>query len=148
MAKEKKAKGRPSIFNDAVKEQVVKMYEMGLSDAQVAGLIGVTPQTIGNWKKDESFFESLKEAKLLADECVEACLYKRATGYTHREEKVFCNANGEVTKVETVKHYAPDVTAQIFWLKNRQPAQWREKQEVEVTGNPIQIKIDQSDEKL
>ncbi|MDD5356326.1 MAG: hypothetical protein PHY56_07320, partial [Candidatus Omnitrophica bacterium] len=34
------------------------------------------------------------------------------------------------TKV-TVKEVIPDVTAQIFWLKNRQPDKWRDKQEVE-----------------
>jgi hypothetical protein len=29
-----------------------------------------------------------------------------------------------------IKSQAPDVTAQIFWLKNRQPKEWRDKVEV------------------
>lgn len=33
------------------------------------------------------------------------------------------------------KDIAPDTTAQIFWLKNRKPKEWRDKQEVEVSGN-------------
>ena len=35
---------------------------------------------------------------------------------------------------EVDKHYAPDATAAIFWLKNRQPDKWRDKQEVEQSG--------------
>ena len=29
------------------------------------------------------------------------------------------------------KHVAPDTTAQIFWLKNRKPEQWRDKPQSE-----------------
>lgn len=32
-----------------------------------------------------------------------------------------------------IKHIVPDTTAQIFWLKNRKPAEWRDKTEVNVT---------------
>ena len=33
------------------------------------------------------------------------------------------------------KQVSPDTTAQIFWLKNRKPQEWRDKKETEVTGN-------------
>nr|WP_308743166.1 helix-turn-helix domain-containing protein [uncultured Anaerocolumna sp.] len=33
------------------------------------------------------------------------------------------------------KDVAPDTTAQIFWLKNRKPKEWRDKQDIEVSGN-------------
>ena len=35
-----------------------------------------------------------------------------------------------VTK-EVTKEVVPDVTAQIFWLKNRKPTEWRDRKEVE-----------------
>jgi hypothetical protein len=35
---------------------------------------------------------------------------------------------------EYVRHYPPDPTSMIFWLKNRQPQDWRDKQEHEHTG--------------
>ena len=39
------------------------------------------------------------------------------------------------TKIKTVvKQMAPDVTAQIFWLKNRKSAEWRDKAELEHSG--------------
>ena len=37
-----------------------------------------------------------------------------------------------VTK-EVTKEVIPDVTAQIFWLKNRKPGDWRDKRETEDT---------------
>lgn len=43
---------------------------------------------------------------------------------------------------EKTKEVVPDVTAQIFWLKNRKPDQWRDKQQTEVTGangEPLQV---------
>lgn len=39
-----------------------------------------------------------------------------------------------VTK-EVTKQVIPDTTAQIFWLKNRKPEEWRDKQDIKVEGN-------------
>jgi hypothetical protein len=58
-------------------------------------------------------------------------LYQRAIGYSYDAEKIFCDRNGEVTRVPYVEHVPPDVTACIFWLKNRKPADWRDAQQME-----------------
>ena len=69
---------------------------------------------------------------------VERSLYSRAVGYSFNSEKIFCNKDGEVTRVPIVEHVPPDVTAQIFWLKNRDPAHWRDAWQMEhVTGKYI-----------
>lgn len=44
---------------------------------------------------------------------------------------------------EVTKQVAPDTTAIIFWLKNRKPAEWRDRKETEISGklgvdNPMQ----------
>ncbi|AJO24794.1 Phage protein [Heyndrickxia coagulans] len=44
---------------------------------------------------------------------------------------------------EKTKEVAPDVTAQIFWLKNRRPDKWRDKQDIEHSGS-IKNEIDMS----
>jgi hypothetical protein len=62
-----------------------------------------------------------------ADARVERSLYMRAVGYSYDAEKIFCDKNGKVTRVPYREHVPPDVTAQIFWLKNRDPAHWRER---------------------
>jgi hypothetical protein len=49
-----------------------------------------------------------------ADARVKRSLYSRAVGYSFNSEKIFCNKDGEVTRVPIVQHVPPDVTAQIF----------------------------------
>ena len=76
--------------------------------------------------------------KAEADDRVERSLYSRAVGYSFNSEKIFCNKDGEVTRVPIVEHVPPDVTAQIFWLKNRDPARWRDAWQLEhVTGKYV-----------
>ena len=57
----------------------------------------------------------------------------RAVGYSYDAEKIFCDKNGKVTRVPYRDHVPPDVTAQIFWLKNRDPAYWRDARQLEAT---------------
>lgn len=40
----------------------------------------------------------------------------------------------EVLAERKVKEVVPDTTAQIFWLKNRRPDKWRDKQDMELSG--------------
>jgi hypothetical protein len=58
-------------------------------------------------------------------------LYQRAVGYSYNAEKIFCDKNGNVTKVPYREHVPPDVTACIFWLKNRDPAHWHDAWQVD-----------------
>ena len=92
--------------------------------------------TINEWKKvHPEFSESLKSGKYIFDnETVVKSLLHRALGYSHKEDKVF-NSNGELLIAETVKHYPPDTTACIFWLKNRMPNDWRDRQEIKHSGS-------------
>jgi len=134
--------GRPSKFKDVNLDQVKVVAEKGWTDLEMAAFFGVVESTWYKWKIDHpEFSEALKLWKNEADEIVERCLFERATGYQHSEDKIF-NADGVPLVVPTVKHYAPDVTAAIFWLKNRNPKEWRDKREHEFTGKdggPIEI---------
>lgn len=38
-----------------------------------------------------------------------------------------------------IKEVVPDTTAQIFWLKNRRPDKWRDKQDMELSGKLDQV---------
>lgn len=57
---------------------------------------------------------------------VAQALLKRALGCTVTETRTEVTEKGEKT-VTTVKQMPPDISAQMFWLKNRCPGQWREK---------------------
>lgn len=110
----------------------------GLIDKQIAENIGIVPSTFYKWKKDYSeFSDALKEGKEVADAQVFNALHQSAVGFHYLEETV-TNA-GEVV---TVRRYSkPNVTAQVFWLKNRIPEEWRDKQEIEQINKNIEIKL-------
>lgn len=107
----------------------------GATDEEIARVCDVHVRTVYNWKEaDPQFFEDLKYAKRVADSRVERSLYERATGYSHTDTK-FATFQGEITDQKTyTKHYPPDTVACIFWLKNRQPELWRDKRDVEHSG--------------
>lgn len=125
--------GQPTKFNDKIKKQIQFLAEKGMTLNEMAEGVGITEQTIGNWsRKYPKFFASVKDWKYEADRKVEKSLYERACGYSCPEDKIF-NNNGVALVVPTTKHYPPDPTAMIFWLKNRQPENWRDKQELQHT---------------
>jgi DNA-binding XRE family transcriptional regulator len=135
--------GRPSKYKSEYVEQTYKLCLLGATDKDLASFFDTSEQTINQWKKDHpEFLESIKKGKEIADANVASKLYHRAIGYEHPEDKIF-NNNGEEMIVPTIKHYAPDPTAAIFWLKNRQPAKWRDKQEIESKNDStITIKLE------
>lgn len=115
----------------------------GLTDKQVAYNMNIAESTLHEWKKKYSVLsESLKRGKEVVDRQVENALLKRALGYEFKETTQELTEDGmRVTKVIT-KQQAPDTTAQIFWLKNRKPQEWRDKQETEISGHIRTDKLD------
>jgi transposase-like protein len=129
------AAGRPSKYDEKYCEQAYKLCLLGATDAELADFFNVNEDTINVWKKTyKEFSESLKRGKAEADATVAEKLYKRATGYSCKATK-FATYEGEITdREEYIEHYPPDTTAAIFWLKNRQKDKWRDKQDVEHSG--------------
>lgn len=126
--------GRPSKYKPEFAEQAKKLAVLGATDAQLADFFEVSVSTINLWKiEHEEFSESLKLAKEEADKRVEHSLYQRAMGYEHDEVDIRVVA-GELKTTPIRKHYPPDTTACIFWLKNRKPQEWRDKIETELSG--------------
>jgi len=126
--------GRPTKYDPAYCEQAEKLAKLGATDKEIADFFEVSEQTLNAWKHAHpEFLESLKKGKEIADAEVASKLFHRATGYEHEEVHV-SNYQGEITLTPLVKHYPPDTTAAIFWLKNRQRTKWRDKQDHEHTG--------------
>lgn len=119
----------------------------GLTDELIAGKMGIRRETLYDWiKKFPNISNALKRGKEVIDTEVENALLKRAMGYTYEEvtkEAVKDRKTGkislEITKI-VKKEVQPDTTAQIFWLKNRKPAEWRDKTDVEHSGS-LGVKI-------
>lgn len=104
----------------------------GLSDEQIARNIGINKCTLYDWvKRFPNFSNTLKKGKEVVDREVENALLKRALGYEYEEQILEVDERGKKKKKVVKKVVPPDTTAQIFWLKNRKPKDWRDKQQVE-----------------
>lgn len=130
--RKKHAGGRPSKFRPEMVEQARKLCLLGATDREIADFFKVDVATIYRWKADnEQFCDALKVGKEAADSRVERSLYQKALGYSHDAVKIFADPKtGAEQIVPYTEHYAPDTTAAIFWLKNRKPAEWRDRQEL------------------
>lgn len=109
----------------------------GLSEGQIAKNLGVSQQTFIRAKKDPDVGNKIQEAlintKDVVDFEVENQLFKRAIGYEYEEVKEEWEMGVLTKRTVTKKMVPPDVSAQIFWLKNRKPTDWRDRREVDNT---------------
>ena len=128
--------GRKGKYHDWLTEEGLTKLEGwardGLTDEQIAHNMGINVATIYEWKKRfPEIDNALKRGKEVVDIQVENALLKRALGYEYEETKVIVETDGRKRVERIKKHVLPDVTAQIFWLKNRRPDKWRDKKEIE-----------------
>ncbi|KGK88030.1 transposase [Clostridium sp. HMP27] len=129
--------GRKTKFSNEVLETAKKLAKEGCTDEDIAGRLGIGIRTLYDWKKKyPQFMQALKENKDYFDSRVEDALLKRALGYEYEETEIVATKDGKTSKVKKTKRTVPpDVTAIIFWLKNRQPEKWRNKIELQHEGN-------------
>lgn len=126
---------RPTKYKKEFAEQAEKLCKLGAIDTEMADFFGVAESTIYKWKLDHPMFsEAIKKGKMLADAEVASSLYNKAVGYSCVDTK-FATHEGIITdEREYIRNYPPDSVAGMFWLKNRKANVWRDKQEVEHSG--------------
>jgi hypothetical protein len=114
----------------------------GLFDKQICKNMGVSEATLTNYKrKYPEIKEALRKGKEVVDIEVENAMFKRAIGYTITINEQKIDKDGFVHDLKRDVHIPGDVTAQIFWLKNRRRQQWRDKVEVEKAEKIQKISI-------
>ena len=113
----------------------------GLIDEEIAKKMKISRSTLNEWKKKyPDISDTLKKEKEIVDYKVEDALLNKCFGYNvkvlkHLKVKVIkYNSKGfktsekeEIIEVYDEVHVPADTTAQIIWLKNRQPNKWRDK---------------------
>lgn len=109
--------GRPSTYTEELGQKIIGLYEAGGTNTEVAQIIGVNQTTLWEWRKRyPELSNAVKAAKDLVDQRVIEALYESAL--------------------------AGDTTAKIFWLKNRQSKEWRDRQEHGgPDGGPIEFVV-------
>lgn len=106
----------------------------GYTDEEIADKIGIRTSTLYEWKKKYTeISEALKRGKDVIDDEIEETLIKSAMGYSYEEVTRESQLNPNTGRYElgiskvVTKHQPPNVTALIFWLKNRRRETWRDK---------------------
>jgi hypothetical protein len=137
-APSKNTGGRPTSYRPEFATQAYHLALLGATNPDVARALGVATSTVDLWIKEKAEFSgALKRGREAADANVAKSLYRRALGYSHKAVKIITVAQGgnmgsEVEEIPYIERYPPDTTACIFWLKNRRPQEWRDKQELDV----------------
>lgn len=117
----------------------------GLTDEQIAQKMGIGYSTLQTWKaKYQDIQDTIKKGKEVVDRLVENALLKKATGEVRtirkpiKVKEVLYEDGKRISEKEHIEYadeeiyIPPDTTAQIFWLKNRKPKEWRDKREIDV----------------
>lgn len=132
--------GRRTLYNPDIFPLLAEKYaRRGLNDKEIAKSLGIAKTAYYEYQiKYSEFAEAIKRGKVPVDVVAENSLYKRVTGYTYEERTTEVKVDDKgVTKPSTIrtvtKHVPPDVGAIAFWLKNRNPEEWSDKQKVDLS---------------
>lgn len=111
----------------------------GLTDEEIAKNIGISRSTLSEWKnKYPDISDAIKKPKKVYDYEAEETLHKASLGYYVEEAKTYIDIkNGvENKRIEKTKKWIkPEIGALIFWLKNRDPDNWKDRKAVEEVSN-------------
>ena len=127
-------RGRPSKFKEEYVNTAQALAKLGATNQEMADAFGVALSTFKLWVvQNEAFSAAVKAGKEIADSRVEDALFNRAMGFSHEDTDIRV-VDGAVVMTPIMKHYPPDTTAAIFWLKNRKPGEWRDVRQNELSG--------------
>lgn len=125
--------GAPGKYESHVKPKLLLIEAWardGLTGVEIAKNLGIAKSTLCEYQKIHSeLSDALKNGREVIDTMVENALLKAALGYEFEEDGI---GKDGVYSLKKVAH--PNTTALIFWLKNRKPVAWRDKQELEHSG--------------
>lgn len=120
---------------------------LGATDDELPKFLEISPEEFQIfYATDKKFREALLKGREEADARVAQSLFKKATGYSHKEDKIFLH-EGQPVVVPTVKHYPPSDAAISLWLRNRQKNRWRDKTDLDIQG-AVRIVACRDDEAL
>lgn len=106
-------------FDQARKDEFLKLLAKGVSRSNACKKVGIHRSTFNaHYKKYPRFREQVLQAEMDANELVEQALFKAALD--------------------------GNVTAQQVWLYNRCPDRWRDRRNIQWSGdqnNPVRIKL-------
>lgn len=125
----KRGRGRPSKFDQLTEATAAELNiaavkrcaRIGFTTAETCEALEISENTLKRWRiAHPELRQALKLGRAYPNDNVERALYERAIGYRRLKEVI--GPQGE--KIKLVEEVPPDVTACIFWLKNRRRDKW------------------------
>lgn len=145
--KKKNPVGRPSSYRPEYCQKLIEHMRLGHGFHTFGVTLDpmVSHQTLYDWlDAHQEFLEAKSQGEKLSEKTWEEILRAGATGQLRRIKKeapktddfgnVMYDAKGNVIMEREFEPAAFNATATIFALKNKFPARWRDRKEVEVAG--------------
>lgn len=119
-------------YKDEFLVQIEKLTLCGFDIGAIADFYLTTKEIVFGWiEQSPELNTAIANARIMADSEVANSLFRKATGFTIKEQKVFISDGTPIT-VEVDKYFPPDTLAAKYWLNNRQPELWKEKATIDI----------------
>lgn len=147
------SRGKKTIYHPIWTPKTVKaLLQVGRTISQVASELGIATNTLVVWaRKYPELKKAIKEGRKPVNERVISALYKSAVGYvvketiygprplTEAEQKRRAKMKSpppvpQIPIGEKKQFIRPNTTAQMFWLTNRLPDEWKDKHDMDISG--------------
>lgn len=141
-------KGVDTKYKEEFVEMAYEFLQEGKTMKQLAQFLGISKSTLYQWKdKYDKLSDAISRGRAKADDLIEESCYEAARGMWIEEEQAFQNkTTGEITIITVRKQLPPNPILTKYWLNNRKPQEWREKKDVEMSGEIKTLKIGFSDD--
>jgi hypothetical protein len=114
-------------FAPGLVKRVEQFAFLGATNEEIAGFLNVDIVTFDRWRVEKpSLDRALHVGRELGDVRVAGALHRRAVGFTAKDQKVM-NVGGKAQVIQYKRYFPPDVNAARFWLTNKRPKDWKER---------------------
>ena len=124
--------------------KIIELFRINMGNkTEVSEALNVSRTALYNWIEDDSDLKEAIEAQEESNiDFTESKLFSRIEGYEHPDTHI-SNFQGTITVTDIIKHYPPDPTSIIFYLKTRAKHRgYVERQEITgKDGSPLEVQV-------
>jgi transposase len=138
------------VYSPKLNEVARQLALQGMTNAEITTTLQISNGTFYNWCKEYPDFKAaILEGKDIYDsEVVEKALLEDAIGKEFEEVTIERDPNGDMVESKVVKKWQRNFQAQRFWLMNRHPSRWKDKQELELSSSDLEKKLAEAEKRL
>lgn len=146
-AKGCKTSGAPTKYKKEMCKKVVQLCELGATDKEIANFLDIDVATLYRWQHTHvEFCDAFTLGKQKADTRIERSMYQKALGATVVDQQVVKvkqkDGSEKIEVVNVERTIPPDPGMMQWWLKNRKPDEWRDKQEIDINSVNANVDVD------